>query len=38
MRKFGWLLALLLSLQMSAQKVVRFSTIDQFSEEFHHFG
>ena len=34
MRKFGWLLALLLSLQMSAQKVVRFSTIDQFSEEF----
>jgi len=34
MRKFGWLLALLLSLQMSAQKTVRFSTIDQFSAEF----
>lgn len=34
MRKFGWLLALFLSLQMRAQKVVRFSTIDKFSEEF----
>ena len=34
MRIYGWLLAFLFSLNLSAQKVVRFSTLDQFSEEF----
>ena len=34
MRRCGWLLAFLLSLQLSAQKVVRFSSVEVFSQEF----
>ena len=34
MRKFGLLLALIVSFGLQAQKVTRFSSLDAFSEEF----
>ena len=34
MRKFGLLLALIVSFGLQAQKVTRFSSLDSFSEEF----
>ena len=34
MRKFGLLLALIVSFGLQAQKVTRFSSFDAFSEEF----
>ena len=34
MKRYGWLVALLLSLQMSAQRVVRFSSVEEFTQEF----
>ena len=34
MKRYGWLITLLLSLQMSGQRVVRFSSVETFTEEF----
>lgn len=34
MKRYGWLVALLFSLQMSAQRVVRFSSVEEFTQEF----
>jgi len=34
MKRYGWLVALLFSLQMSAQRVVRFSSLEEFTQEF----
>ncbi len=34
MKRYGWLIALLLSFQMSGQRVVRFSSVETFTEEF----